>query len=241
MNDMRLQPNRRRWLSKRRLLWGVGGVAAGGLCILPTLLYLAYRQGGIEQEVVADLLSKSPDGSAHVDALPTWRNRLYDLLGIPKPVTDLDLRGNRISDDDLARLESLHQLESLYLDECPITDNGVREIAKVRTLRYLDLSGCDDITDMSFTYLGTMRSLEMLDITAFPPKITGRNIQSLSALPNLGTLHLVCCLEISDDAVEPLASLNHLDTLDIRGTSISEEGTKRLRRALPNTIVLADD
>ena len=85
-----------------------------------------------------------------------------------------------------------------------------------------------------------MRSLEALDIGAFAPKITGHNIQSLSALPNLGTLNLVDCLEISDDAVEPLASLKHLDHLDIRGTSISEEGAKRLERALPNTMVLTD-
>lgn len=240
MNDMRLQANRRRWLSKRRLLSGVGGVAAGGLCVLLTLLYLAYRQGRIEQEVVAYLLSKSPDGSAHVDPLPTWRNRLYDLLGIPKPVTDLDLRGNGISDDDLATLESLRNLQLLVIDQCPITDDGVKEVAKVETLRHLCLFECDDITDTSFTYLGRMRSLEMLDIAAFSAKITGRNIQSLSALPNLGTLNLVDCLEISDDAVQPLASLNHLDTLDIRGTSISEVGANRLRRALPNTIVLTD-
>jgi len=241
MNDVRLQPKKRRWLPVRRLLLAIGGIGAGGLCILLVLLYLAYRQGRIEQEVVADLLSKSPGGSAQVDILPTWRNRLYDLLGIPKPVTDLCLKGNQINDDDLARLESLQRLTSLSLDQCPITDDGIREIAKLRTLTHLNLFGCDDITDTSFTYLGTMRSLEMLDVAAFAPKITGRNIQSLSALPNLGTLNLVDCLEISEDAVQPLASLTHLDTLDIRGTSISEEGAKRLRRALPNTIVLADD
>jgi hypothetical protein len=240
VNDVRLQPKRRRWVSKRRLLWGVGGLAAGGLCILLTLLYLAYRQGRVEQEVVAHLLSKSPEGSAHVDPLPTWRNRLYDLLGIPKPVTSLFLKGNQINDGALARLESLGHLDLLSIDQCPITDDGVREIAKVRTLTHLNLFGCDGITDTSFTYLGTMRSLEMLDIAAFAPKITGRNIQSLSALPNLGTLNLVDCSEISDDAVQPLTSLTHLDTLDIRGTSISEEGAKRVRLALPNTIVLTD-
>ena len=240
MNDVRLQSKRRGWLSKRRLLWGVSGMAAGGMCILLTLLYLAYRQGRIEQEVVAHLLSKSPGGSAHVDPLPTWRNRLYDLLGIPKPVTDLDLKGNQINDDDLARLVSLRNLQLLGIDQCPITDDGVKEVAKVGTLRHLSLFGCDGITGTSLTYLGTMKSLETLDITTFRVKITGRNIQNLSALPNLGTLNLVDCLEISDRAVEPLASLDHLDTLDIRGTSISEEGANRLRRALPNTIVLTD-
>lgn len=197
-------------------------------------------QGRSDQEVVAYLLSKNPGGSAHVDTLDTWQNRLSDLLGIPKPVTDLSLKGHQVNDDDLARLELLGHLESLDLDGCPITDDGVREIAKVRTLLYLGLFGCHEITDMSFTYLGTMKSLEMLNIAGFPPKITARNIQSLSALPNLGTLHLDCCQEISDEAVEPLASLTQLDTLDIRGTSISEEGASRLERALPNTMVFTD-
>jgi hypothetical protein len=59
-------------------------------------------------------------------------------------------------------------------------------------------------------------------------------------LPNLETLNFVDCIGISDDAVKALASLNHLDTLDIRGTSISEEGVKHLKRDLPKTIVLSD-
>lgn len=240
MNDVHLQPEKRRWPPIRRLLWAIGGIAAGASCVLLALLYLAYGQGRIEQEVVADLLFKSPDGSAQVDILPTWRNRLYDLLGIPKPVTNLFLKGNQISDNDLAKLESLEHLDLLTIDQCPITDTGLREIAKVRTLTHLGLFGCDRITDMSLTYLGTMRSLETLDICTFRAKISGGGIHNLSALPNLGTLNLVDCLEISDNAVEPLASLNHLDTLDIRGTSISEEGANRLRRALPNTIVLTD-
>jgi len=241
MNDMPLKLNRRRWPSKRRLLWSVGRVAAGGLCIFLTLLYLACRQARIEQEVVADLLSKSAGGRASVDSLPTWRNRLYDLLGIPRPVRYLNLRGKQITDDDLARLKSLHRLELLSLDECSITDNGVREIAKVPTLRSLSLVACHGITDTSFIYIGRMRSLQYLDICWFLPKITGRNIEHLSALPNLATLHLVDCPAMSDDAVEALASLKQLDTLDIRGTAISEDGRRRLEIALPNTIVLSSD
>jgi len=240
MNDVRLQPKTRRWLTMRRLLWGVGGIAAGGLCILLILLYFAYRQGRIEQEVVADLLSKSPGGSAQVDDRPGWRTRLYETLGIPRPVTALFLAGKQINDHDLTKLESLSELRLLSLDQCSITDEGVREIVRVPTLESLSLLGCDDITDRSLSYLGTLESLTTLNICTFRAQISSRNIHCLSALPSLEILDVGSCPGISDDAVEPLASLSHLVNLDIRGTSISEEAAKRLGRALPNTIVLTD-
>ncbi len=240
MNNVCLQTTKRQWLPKRRLLWAIGGIATGALCILLVLLYLAYRQGRIEQEVVADLLSKSPGGSAHVDILPTWRNRLYELLGIPKPVTDLFLKGNQITDDNLAKLEYLQHLTLLSLDQCSITDKGIKEIGKLPGLEHLTLFYCNNITDASLNNLATMRSLTTLNISTDSNQVSGCNVYCLSALPNLGTLQLVGCLGISDDAVEPLASLNHLDHLDIRGTSISEEGANRLERALPNTMVLTD-
>jgi len=240
VKDVSLQAQRRRWLCNRRLLWAFGGIAAGGLCTLLIPLYLAYRQGRIEQEVVAALLSKSPGGFTEVDDRPGWRNRLYETLGIPRPVTGLFLEGNQVKDEDLAKLDSLKHLTLLSLDQCPITDEGVKEIVKVRTLESVSLFFCNEITDTGLTYLGSKKSLTALHISTDSDRISGRGIHSLSAIPHLEILDLNSCSGISDDAVEPLASLNRLVNLDIRGTSISGEGVNRLRRALPNTIVLTD-
>lgn len=64
MNDIRLHLDKRPWLDFGWLRGVIGGITAGGLCILLVSLYFAYRQGRIEQATVADILSISPGGAA---------------------------------------------------------------------------------------------------------------------------------------------------------------------------------
>lgn len=217
------------------MLWAT---IVGMICILITFIYSAYRQAWIEQKVVAEFLSKSPGGQAKGDSLPTWRSRLCDLLCISRPVTKLSLEGKQINDDHLAKLKSLKYLKELSIDQCPITDDGVKEIAKVRTLTHLDLFGCNGVTDASLTHIKTMQSLSELYILS--NRISGHSFQKLSALQYLRELDLSGCSEISDNAVKPLGSLTQLVQLDIRYTAISEKGVEKLERALPNTMILSD-
>ena len=90
-----------------RLQWTVGWTAAGALCTIVVLLSSAYRQGRIEQDIVANLLSKSPDGAADVDIQPAWYGRVYQTLGIRRPVTSLFLDGDQLKDDDFEKLDTL--------------------------------------------------------------------------------------------------------------------------------------
>lgn len=224
-----------------RLQWTVGWTAAGALGIIVILLSSAYRQGRIEQDIVADLLSKSPAGAADVDIQPVWYGRLYQTLGIRRPFTSLFLDGDQLKDDDLEKLNALRHLTLLSLDRCVITDEGVKHIAKVRTLESLTLFGCDNITDNGIVLLSTIPSLSALGITATQSdRISRRGIESLTAMAHLEILRLNGCTAISDDAVEPLSALTHLVNLDIRGTSITEEGANRLESGLPQTIILRD-
>jgi len=224
---------------KRRWLQAVGGVLAVALCmVLVLLLSFAYWRAAIEEQVVAHFSSKAPATIIEVDERPCWLNRVYEILRIRKPVTGLHLKGSQISDRDLTKLKSLRNLECLSVDQCPISDQGVKEIAGLQTLTSLDFFYCQNITDRSLRYLGTMKSLDGLVITG--GRITGHNLQCLDGLMNLEVLDLFSCDGISDDAVESLASLTHLVELDIRGTSISEKGARRICRALPDTTVFTD-
>ncbi|MEJ5312502.1 MAG: hypothetical protein WHX52_22275 [Anaerolineae bacterium] len=230
-------------LQRHTFLWGLVACGAVVVSICAMMLYRAYRQGCLEHQVVAELLSKSPQGEARVGSPPSlsvWYNWVCEVFGIPKPIVYLTLTGPQINDGDLAQLTVLRHLENLTIDSCPITDDGVRKIAQLRTVRYLIFAGPVNITDASFNYLGTMRSLETLAICDFPPKITGRNVEKLRDLPNLAVLDLACCLKVSDQAIEGLTQLKQLKNLDIRCTSISEPGVRRLERGLPNTIILSD-
>ena len=229
------------WSARYWLLCKVGVIIGLLFCILMfVFLYLEYRRGKIEQEIVESLLSKSPLGSADVDSQDSLCYRFYSILGISRPVNYIFLKGNQIHDNNLKELVSLPHLTLISIDQCPITDQGVKEIAKVQTLESLNLFFCDNITDVSLEYLGTAKSLEDLDISTNSKQLTGRSIHCLSELPNLEKLSLYSCVGVSDDAVESLSLLKHLVNLDIRGTLISKEGAKRLCSELPKTLILTD-
>jgi len=228
-------------LGEPRTPWAIVGVVAGASCILlGAVLCLAYWCRPVEQQILADLASKDPTMVADAYVRPRWLNRVYEVLGIPRPVVYLSLHGNGIKDSDLTRLRSLQHLTSLTVYECAITDEGVKEIAKLRALESLHLFYCNAVTERSLLYVGTMKSLSSLSISADGVRITGRSISCLSCLPKLEILELCQCDGISDDAVEALTSLNHLAHLDIRGTSISEEGVSRVCCSLRNATVFAD-
>ena len=86
---MRTRP--RWWPSNSRSLWHGGSIGAGICIILLMAVYILYRHGQTEQEIVANLLSKDPTGSFDFHGLPTFANSLKARLGIPLPVTDVDL------------------------------------------------------------------------------------------------------------------------------------------------------
>jgi len=234
-----MKTDQRCWLPNRRYLW-YGGLAVAGICVVALVAFcLVQRRGPTEQEIVAKLLSKDPNAFIDVDGRPTWANSVREILGIPKPVTSVFLHGAQITDADLASLGGLSHLQLLTLEQCAITDEGVKEIAMLRTLEALTLGACP-ITDASLAHLGSLKSLASLNLYAPGKPISGCNIRCLSALPKLAILTLADCDEISDDVVEALASLKHLLNLDIRRTSISDEGARRLAIALPETLIIAD-
>ena len=125
------------------------------------------------------------------------------------------------------------------MDQCGITDEGVRGIASLPTLTSLSLA-CPAVTDASLAYLESLKSLAGLNLYAPGKPILNRNIRCLSALPNLEILAVSDCDGISDDAVEALASLKHLRNLDICRTSISDQGQNAWLPQLPDTLIIAD-
>ena len=110
---------------------------AGGLCLL-ALAFCCRRppfcKWQAEQKVRGRfLVEKFSNGSIGFAERPHWLNGLYGAIGIRQLVTSLDLDGKRINDDDLAMLASLPHLMCLRLDQCAITDEGVKRVCKMPT------------------------------------------------------------------------------------------------------------
>lgn len=110
-----------------------------------------------------------------------------------------------ITDEIFARLAPLPNLQELQLEGAAVTDQGFKHIGKFPRLRWLNASG----TEVSDLGLSTLAAL---------------NLEELS-LRDTG---------VSDAAAPVLATMKHLQKLDLRRSAVTEAGAERLRRALPN-------
>jgi hypothetical protein len=121
------------------------------------------------------------------------------------PVTEVDLRHSKVSDDDLALLADLPHLESLILSETTITDEGLAHFAGLTKLRHLYLFGTK-ITDDGLKHLKGLTNLIMIDAGG-----TG----------------------ITDKGLEHLAGLKKLSFLNIPETKVTDSGFAKLKVAIP--------
>jgi len=96
--------------------------------------------------------------------------------------------GSAPSDADLRVLSTLHQIESLRIGgwSASFTDAGVAYVATLPRLRRLDLVEAQGITNVAMESVGSMRSLERLDITY--TKISDVGLRALLRAPALRTV-----------------------------------------------------
>ena len=123
---------------------------------------------------------------------------------------DLLLVGTAIDDSDLA-LIAHDTLESLYLDETAISDQGLSYLQRCSRLRCLSLNDTK-ITDNGLRHLRELKHLECLSLTD---------------------------TAIGDAAIDHLLEIRKLRSLSLSNTGITLAGAERLRRALPACAVAA--
>ena len=77
-------------------------------------------------------------------------------------VVELDLRRSHVGDTDLPHIGQLSTLRRLHLEDNAISDAGLRALAKLTNLEYLNLYGNSGITDASVETLASLPSLKRL-------------------------------------------------------------------------------
>ena len=134
-----------------------------------------------------------------------------------KKVTHLDLRGTKIlgateiTDEGLKEVAKLQQLTSLNLrDNTKITNTGLKEVAKLEKLTWLHLSNT---------------------------VITNADLKELAKLQKLKSLNLNST-QITDAGLKELAKLQKLELLFLNSTKVTKAGVAELKKALPNCEIL---
>jgi hypothetical protein len=117
--------------------------------------------------------------------------------------------GKGITDDDLACVEKIPDLEGIYLRKCKVTDKGLEHLKDLTKMKILFLND-NPVTDKGLEQLKKMTKLENLNLS--------------------GT-------QITDEGLGHLKDLKGLKILEVKKTKVTDTGIADLKKALPDLLV----
>ncbi len=124
----------------------------------------------------------------------------------------------------LVALPAPEQAFGLALYSTSLTDTGLKEIARLKQLRILNL-GNTQVTDAGLTELTGLGQLEILSLSG--NNVTGKGLKAVTALKQLRSLNL-SSTKVTDASLKDLAGLERLETLDLRNTPLTDGVLKSL-------------
>ncbi len=172
---------------------------------------------------------------------------LSTILSIPK-LKSVRLVGTKITDKGLAKLAAAASLTQIAVGSELITDEGVSSLSPNSDLSQLEIVG-SKITDGSMHVLATLSKLEWLRLPQ-NADLTDLGICELGALPALTNLDvsgtgftgLGCgkagfpvllgleanSSKVTDSTLVDFSGIEHLTSLKIKGTDVTEAGVRKI-------------
>jgi len=145
-----------------------------------------------------------------------------------KNLKSVKITGSSSIDDltlqSLARVESL---ESVDLSETAVTDEGLAQLGKLPNLEKLILKECEEVTGEAFADFQFPESLKVLNLER-ATKISDEGLAELERFSNLEELRLYRNKKIEGRGFECIGSLKKLKVLSCPETTISDKHIKPL-------------
>lgn len=114
-----------------------------------------------------------------------------------------------------------------------VGDTEIHELVHLTDLRHVRISFRNEITERGLSELSALPHLETLSLPSLT-QLSNREVSAIAKLKTLKELSLWYCEQVDDQAIPDLGQMTSLSKLNIRETSISPEGRKRLQALLPN-------
>lgn len=187
----------------RPLRWIAMGMAAAALCVA--------APPAVTQETIAAWI-EGIGGSFHKNSAGR--------------ITEVDLVGTWITDEDLARIGALPYLRKIDLSHTKVSDLGLAHLQPLKNVVSLNCFYCSYITDGGVAFLKDWVNLEYLNVRG--SEVTSRVFEHLARMKNLRTLD-VGFSRVNDDGFDALASLEHLEELHIGGDKMTGLALPSLR------------
>lgn len=153
-----------------------------------------------------------------------------------RPAVEVALGGTRVTDAELARLAVFTELQTLSLFDTSVGDEGLEQVASLGKLQTLYL-GRTRVTDAGLKRMATAAVGQ-----AFQPdnradrQAAKPDLRHDAGLDHLQTLGL-SDTGVSDAGVELLTRFATLRSVNLRHTRVSAAGVARLRQARPDLVV----
>jgi len=199
-------------------------------------------------------------------------------LGTLKDLEDLNLEATEVTDAGLKDLAALTQLKyldlsntrvegtgfkhlaslgliSVRLSDAAVTDDGLKAIGKIQTLRELELKFDPQVTDEGLKHLALLKHLHKLDIGSNPlgdgalkqvasitelkwfafagTHVTDAGLAELAPLQNLEDLVIGGNPGVTDQGLQRLVVLRNLKRLGVKGSRVTSAGVAKLKKAVP--------
>ncbi|MGI8982255.1 MAG: hypothetical protein ACR2FY_23740 [Pirellulaceae bacterium] len=167
----------------------------------------------------------------HIEACSLGDTDLEIFVDVPGlKVLHLDHAKNTVTDDGLAKIARLDQVEHLRIRGGSIGDDGLKALATMPHLKTLNLPQ-GKFTDAGLAHLKQLPQLQMLRIGS--PKVTDAGIAALKDFPALERVHLID-IPITDRGLADLQSIPKLESLYLDGANISDAAVDQLFAKHPN-------
>ena len=158
--------------------------------------------------------------------------RKDELLYVIRSLTSLNILnigGTEITNADLSHILNIVSLTRLGLAGCGITDEKIDILHHLKSLKVLDLSWHEDITDVGMSYISKITSLRSLSLR-FCNKITDDGISYLRLLPFLEVLDVSVCELLTDLTLITFRSFPSLKVVHVNEcTEITNHGISYLK------------
>lgn len=147
------------------------------------------------------------------------------LLAIPRLGNLAFSAAPNLTAASLAQLEGIENLWKLEFRNAGLRDEQVQGLAGLHSLRSLDLTQNDQVTDAAMEAIAGLRSLETLTLNS--TAVTDAGISSLAGHSSLQRVSLLRTA-VTDAALESLGQISGLRSLSLSSTHISGSGFAHL-------------
>ena len=166
-------------------------------------------------------------GLVHIKALPSLR-----ILSFHENLC-------RITDAGMGQIAEMPKLQLLCMHALGnITDSGLADLSKSRSLKKLDISG-SQVTDKGLGYLSRIKTLESLTLPQKQKGITDKGLAHLGRLPNLKSLGIARMHYndpkmnkeyYTDKGLAELVNCRLLESLSIGSIGITDSGMDHIAK-----------